>query len=116
MATLAKFSNHILCFQDSIGWAAGIGMLAIALAVSLTMFLIGIKRYRKQGPLGSPLTTVAQVLVAAARKWRVAEKCGSYSVYHADVLHAVGQPMTRTLTHTNQLRFVCLSIQMGALM
>uniref|UniRef100_A0A7N2LCX3 Uncharacterized protein n=1 Tax=Quercus lobata TaxID=97700 RepID=A0A7N2LCX3_QUELO len=94
----------VIYVEDSIGWAAGIGMLAIALAVSLTMFLIGIKRYRKQGPLGSPLTTVAQVLVAAARKWRVAEKCGSYSVYHADVLHAVGRPKTRTLTHTNQLR------------
>nr|POE86753.1 protein nrt1/ ptr family 5.4 [Quercus suber] len=93
----------VIYVEDTIGWAAGIGMLAIALAVSLTMFLIGIKRYRKQGPLGSPLTTVAQVLVAAARKWRVAE-CGSYNVYHADVLHAVGQPKTRTLTHTNQLR------------
>ncbi|KAK7837727.1 protein nrt1/ ptr family 5.4, partial [Quercus suber] len=64
--------------HDTIGWAAGIGMLAIALSVSLTMFLIGIKRYRKQGPLGSPLTTVAKVLVAAARKWRVAE-CGCYN-------------------------------------
>ncbi|KAK7859604.1 protein nrt1/ ptr family 5.4 [Quercus suber] len=42
------------------------------------MFLIGIKRYRKQGPLGSPLTTVAKALLAAARKWRVAE-CGSYN-------------------------------------
>ncbi|KAM4072643.1 hypothetical protein ACB094_11G153500 [Castanea mollissima] len=82
----------VIYVEDNIGWATGIGMLAIALAVSLTMFLIGIKRY------------LAQVLVAAARKWHVAEKCGSYSVYHGDVLHAVGQPKTRTLTHTNQLR------------
>ncbi|KAM3685856.1 hypothetical protein ACJW31_11G150500 [Castanea mollissima] len=82
----------VIYVEDNIGWATGIGMLAIALAVSLTMFLIGIKRY------------LAQVLVAAARKWHVAEKCGSYSVYHVDVLHAVGQPKTRTLTHTNQLR------------
>ncbi|KAM3733672.1 hypothetical protein ACB098_11G154300 [Castanea mollissima] len=66
LGIVAGSSSAILAIyvEDNIGWATGIGMLAIALAVSLTMFLIGIKRYRKQ----------------------------------------VGQPKTRTLTHTNQLR------------
>ena len=57
-------------------------MLAIAMAVALITFVLGIKRYRKQGPLGSPLTTVAQVLVAAVRKWHVKDKFDNCSVYH----------------------------------
>ncbi|KAL4600665.1 hypothetical protein ACB092_11G214600 [Castanea dentata] len=90
--------------EDNVGWTAGIGMLAIAMAVALITFLLGIKRYRKQGPLGSPLTTVAQVLVAAVRKWRTKQKFDNCSVYHGDGLLAPGQPKTQTLAHTNQLR------------
>ncbi|KAL0007149.1 hypothetical protein SO802_008651 [Lithocarpus litseifolius] len=90
--------------EDNVGWTAGIGMLAIAMAVALITFLLGIKRYRKQGPLGSPLTTVAQVLVAAVRKWRVKQKFDNCSVYRGDGLLAPGQPKTQTLAHTNQLR------------
>ncbi|KAF3971555.1 hypothetical protein CMV_004861 [Castanea mollissima] len=90
--------------EDNVGWTAGIGMLAIAMAVALITFLLGIKRYRKQGPLGSPLTTVAQVLVAAVRKWRMKQKFDNCSVYHGDGLLAPGQPKTQTLAHTNQLR------------
>ncbi|XP_030966403.1 protein NRT1/ PTR FAMILY 5.4-like [Quercus lobata] len=90
--------------EDNVGWTAGIGMLAIAMAVALITFLLGIKRYRKQGPIGSPLTTVAQVLVAAVRKWRVKQKFDNCSVCHGDGLLAPGQPKTQTLAHTNQLR------------
>nr|POE45166.1 protein nrt1/ ptr family 5.4 [Quercus suber] len=90
--------------EDNVGWTAGIGMLAIAMAVALITLLLGIKRYRKQGPLGSPLTTVAQVLVAAVRKWRVKDKFDNCSVYHGDGLLAPDQPKTQTLAHTNQLR------------
>ncbi|KAK4592233.1 hypothetical protein RGQ29_016663 [Quercus rubra] len=90
--------------EDNVGWTAGIGMLAIAMAVALITFVLGIKRYRKQGPLGSPLTTVAQVLVAAVRKWHVKDKFDNCSVYHGDGLLAPGQPKTQTLAHTNQLR------------
>ena len=83
-------------------------MLAIAMAVALITFLLGIKRYRKQGPIGSPLTTVAQVLVAAVRKWRVKQKFDNCSVYQGDGLLVPGQPKAQTLAHTNQLRYVSL--------
>ena len=83
-------------------------MLAVAMAVALILLLLGIKRYRKQVPLGSPITTVAQVLVAAARKWRVDKKRDSGGDYCEDELLTPGQPKTWTLIHTNQLRYVSL--------
>lgn len=41
------------------------------LVAAIVLFLSGVGRYRKQVPIGSPFTVMAQVLVAAVRKWRV---------------------------------------------
>ncbi|KAE8038395.1 hypothetical protein FH972_010914 [Carpinus fangiana] len=96
--------------EDNVGWGVGFGILLAALAVSLAIFLLGIKRYRKQGPLGSPLTTVVQVLVAAARKWRVNETRDGCGVYHGDDekdgSNRAGQSKARTMARTNQLRYL----------
>ncbi|KAE8038394.1 hypothetical protein FH972_010913 [Carpinus fangiana] len=97
----------VIYLEDNVGWAVGFGILVAAMSVSLVIFLLGIKRYRKQGPLGSPLTTLAQVLVAAARKWRVNEMrdcCGVYRGEERDGSNRAGQSMARTLARTNQLR------------
>ncbi|XP_040991295.1 protein NRT1/ PTR FAMILY 5.4-like isoform X3 [Juglans microcarpa x Juglans regia] len=99
----------VIYVQENIGWAVGFGMLAIALTVSLAIFLLGMRRYRKQGPLGSPLTTVARVLVAAMRKWRVNETRDGCGVYHGDESdgsHVAGQLKARTLARTDQVRFL----------
>lgn len=77
--------------------------------VSLAIFLLGMKRYRKHGPLGSPLTSVAQVLVAAARKWRVNETrdgCGAFHGDERDGPNRAGNSKARTMARTNQLRYV----------
>ena len=81
------------------------------MSVSLAIFFLGIKRYRKQGPLGSPLTTLAQVLVAVARKWRVNEMHDGYGVYRGDERdgsNRTGQSKARTMARTNQLRYVSI--------
>ncbi|KAG8501849.1 hypothetical protein CXB51_004121 [Gossypium anomalum] len=46
----------VIYLQDNVSWAAGFGVLAGSLAVALALFLIGMKRYRKQRPTGSPFT------------------------------------------------------------
>ncbi|KAJ6702458.1 PROTEIN NRT1/ PTR FAMILY 5.4 [Salix koriyanagi] len=95
----------VIYIQDNLGWTAGIGILAGALGVALFIFLTGIKRYRKQSPVGSPFTMVAQVFVAATRKRRVVRTrqgcCICYETGGADI---EGQPRKRTLAATDQFR------------
>ena len=50
------------------GWAAAFGALALAMGASNALFFAGTPLYRHKAPGGSPLTRVAQVLVAAFRK------------------------------------------------
>ncbi|KAG6679900.1 hypothetical protein I3842_13G013200 [Carya illinoinensis] len=99
---------------EDISWAVGFGALAAAMAWSLLVFLLGLKRYRKQGPLGSPFTTVAQVLMAAACKWRVEQTTGVLGVCcdpeRPGWIHMKdGRRQTKgrtTLVHSNQLRLL----------
>lgn len=83
-------------------------MLAGVLAASLALFLMGIKRYRKQSPTGSPFTRMLQVFVAAARKWRVSEIRGGRICYedHDGSSQCPDQTRGRDLVRTNKLRYV----------
>ncbi|KAI3931656.1 hypothetical protein MKW92_015649 [Papaver armeniacum] len=58
----------IVYIQMQHGWGSAFGSLAIAMGVSNAVFFIGTPLYRHRLPGGSPLTRVAQVLVAAFRK------------------------------------------------
>ena len=82
-------------------------MLTGALGVALFIFLAGIKRYRKQAPVKSPFTMVAQVFVAAMRKRRVIETQQGLGIcYDAGGTDVEGQPgNSRTLAATNQYRY-----------
>ncbi|GMI73250.1 hypothetical protein like AT3G54450 [Hibiscus trionum] len=99
----------VIYLQDNVSWAAGFGVLAASLAVALALFLIGMKRYRKQRPTGSPFTNVAQVFVAAARKWRLTETRGGKGICYEDdrgQSHIGGQTMVHKLVRTTQFRFL----------
>ncbi|XP_074320218.1 protein NRT1/ PTR FAMILY 6.1 [Silene latifolia] len=58
----------IVYIQMQHGWAAAFGSLAIGMAISNALFFIGTPIYRHRLPGGSPLTRIAQVLIAAFRK------------------------------------------------
>ncbi|MCL7043970.1 hypothetical protein MKW94_001844 [Papaver nudicaule] len=60
----------IVYIQMQHGWGAAFGSLAAAMGVSNALFFIGTPLYRHRLPGGSPLTRVAQVLVASFRKRR----------------------------------------------
>ncbi|VAH72672.1 unnamed protein product [Triticum turgidum subsp. durum] len=58
----------VVYIQMHRGWAAAFGALALAMGASNALFFAGTPLYRHKAPGGSPLTRVAQVLVAAFRK------------------------------------------------
>lgn len=58
----------VVYIQIKHGWGAAFGSLAIAMGLSNMLFFAGTPLYRHRLPGGSPLTRVAQVLVAAFRK------------------------------------------------
>ncbi|KAF4393456.1 hypothetical protein F8388_023260 [Cannabis sativa] len=100
----------VIYIQDNISWTLGFGILAAVLAAALGLFLLGTRRYRNRVAAGSPLTTVARVLVAAARKWRVGETRGIY-YGNDDVVVVVGPEIdgqlgAPLLTPTNKFRFL----------
>ncbi|XP_052205990.1 protein NRT1/ PTR FAMILY 6.1 [Diospyros lotus] len=58
----------VVYIQMEHGWGSAFGALAIAMGISNMVFFLGTPLYRHRLPGGSPLTRVAQVLVAAFRK------------------------------------------------
>eukprot|EP00262_Sarcandra_glabra_P022014 TRINITY_DN9535_c0_g1_i1.p1 TRINITY_DN9535_c0_g1~~TRINITY_DN9535_c0_g1_i1.p1 ORF type:complete len:640 (+),score=54.94 TRINITY_DN9535_c0_g1_i1:338-2257(+) len=58
----------VVYIQMEHGWGSAFGSLAIAMGISNMVFFLGTPLYRHRLPGGSPLTRVAQVLVAAFRK------------------------------------------------
>ncbi|KAK6160488.1 hypothetical protein DH2020_003869 [Rehmannia glutinosa] len=58
----------VVYIQIKHGWGSAFGSLAIAMGMSNLVFFLGTPLYRHRMPGGSPLTRVAQVLVAAFRK------------------------------------------------
>ncbi|XP_057731085.1 protein NRT1/ PTR FAMILY 5.4-like [Arachis stenosperma] len=92
----------VIYLQDNVGWGVGLGVLVGVLAIALALFLLGINRYRKESPQGSPFTTMAQVFVAAVRKWRVKDKSG-----HTDYYYGEDEEVHNQL-HDHQLKFHAL--------
>ncbi|KAL3497709.1 hypothetical protein ACH5RR_040441 [Cinchona calisaya] len=66
------FSNTILgYFEDQGMWALGFWLSTASALAALVLFLAGTARYRHFRPSGNPASRLAQVVVAAVRKWRV---------------------------------------------
>ncbi|GAB4831739.1 hypothetical protein Ancab_005751 [Ancistrocladus abbreviatus] len=92
----------VLFVQSYIGWAVGFAIPAAGMAVALALFLIGIRFYRRQGPLGSPFTRVAQVFVAAVRKRRLEGERFGICFENGDK----GRLKLQNLARTNKFRFL----------
>ncbi|XP_062110820.1 protein NRT1/ PTR FAMILY 6.1 [Humulus lupulus] len=68
----------VVYIQIKHGWGAAFGSLAAAMGLSNLVFFLGTPMYRHRLPGGSPLTRVAQVLVAAFRKRNAAFSSGDF--------------------------------------
>lgn len=68
----------VVYIQMEHGWGSAFGSLAIAMGMSNVLFFLGTPLYRHRLPGGSPLTRVAQVLVAAFRKRKASFDSGEF--------------------------------------
>ncbi|XXG42215.1 hypothetical protein AAC387_Pa01g2542 [Persea americana] len=55
----------VVWIEDNKGWQWGFGISTATILLSMPLFLAGASTYRNKIPKGSPLTTIAKVLIAA---------------------------------------------------
>lgn len=97
-------SSVLVWIQMNVGWSWGFGIPVVAMAIAVVCFFFGSALYRFQKPGGSPLTRIAQVLVASIRKGNVkvpADKSLLHGTCDAES-HIKG---SRKLEHTEKFRY-----------
>ncbi|XP_025820421.1 protein NRT1/ PTR FAMILY 6.3-like isoform X2 [Panicum hallii] len=100
--------------QDNLGRPWGYGACAAAIAAGLVVFLAGTRRYRFKKLVGSPLTQIAAVVVAAWHKRRLELPADPAMLYDIDIgkVAAAEEGSTKKtkrkerLPHTEQFRFL----------
>ncbi|XP_051212595.1 protein NRT1/ PTR FAMILY 3.1-like [Lolium perenne] len=95
----------VVYIQENVGWGWGFGIPAIAMFVSILVFVVGYPLYVRLRPGGSPFTRVAQV-VAAAYKKRAAPLPEDPGMLYQDKELDALISTNGSLLHTNQLTFL----------
>ncbi|KAG8389073.1 hypothetical protein BUALT_Bualt02G0191300 [Buddleja alternifolia] len=97
------FSNTILVYYEDTGkWTLGFWVATGSAVLALIGFLLGAPGYRYIKPCGNPVPRVAQVFVAAVKKWN-AKLTEGEALYELEQSAIKG---TRKIYHTDQ--FECL--------
>lgn len=94
----------LVWIQITMGWSWGYGIPAVISAVATGAYLIGTPLYRNQKPTGSPLTRVAQVIIAAIRKWNAKLPNDDDLLYEIDDKEYLDPAQSR-LPHSNDFRY-----------
>ncbi|MED6143087.1 hypothetical protein PIB30_003365 [Stylosanthes scabra] len=97
----------VVYVQMKHGWGSAFGCLAIAMGLSNMLFFVGTPLYRHRVPGGSPLTRVAQVLIAAFTKRNVPFGIsGAFlGLYEVPGTHSAIKG-SRKIPHTDEFRFL----------
>lgn len=100
------FAVTVLVYiQDNVGRGLGYGIPAGSMVVCVLLFLVCSNIYRYRRPAGSPVTHIAQVLVAAWRNRKQSLPSDPSLLNENRYGDAMGQG-TQRISHTNQL--LCL--------
>ncbi|KAM0878223.1 hypothetical protein ACQ4PT_035022 [Festuca glaucescens] len=94
----------VVYIQENVGWGWGFGIPAIAMFVSILVFVVGYPLYVRLKPGGSPFTRLAQVVAAAYKKRAATVPEDPGMLYQDKDLDALISTNGRLL-HTNQLTF-----------
>ncbi|GFZ02245.1 major facilitator superfamily protein [Actinidia rufa] len=92
----------IVYVQDHMSWAAADVVLTTMMAGSTVVFCTGRSFYRYRKPMGSPLTPMLHVLVAAIRKRELTYPSNTAELYEVSKTENHG----RLLCHTHKLKFL----------
>ncbi|XP_040250223.1 protein NRT1/ PTR FAMILY 2.11-like isoform X2 [Aegilops tauschii subsp. strangulata] len=92
----------IIYLQSNVNWALGLAVPAVLMGISCVVFFMGTRLYVRVRPEGSPLTSFAQVLVAATRKRHLRRARGVAELF--DLPHR--SKLVSKLAYTDQ--FTCL--------
>ncbi|PON33134.1 Proton-dependent oligopeptide transporter [Parasponia andersonii] len=100
------FSNTVLVWlQDNVGWTLGYAVPTLGLAISIGIFLCGTHFYRHKVPNGSSFIKMAQVILAATRKWNVPLPRDPKELYELD-LEVYEEKRYYKIESTPTLRFL----------
>jgi dipeptide/tripeptide permease len=92
----------VVYIQENVGWGWGFGIPAIAMFLSIVVFMLGYPLYIRLKPGGSPFTRLAQVVAAAFKKRNTELPDDPRLLYQDKELDALISTNGRLL-HTNQL-------------
>ncbi|KAL2901762.1 Protein NRT1/ PTR FAMILY 6.3 [Bienertia sinuspersici] len=96
----------LVYIEDNMGRQWGYGICACAIVVCVIVFLYGTKRYRFKKLVGSPLTEIAAVVVAAWRKRNVELPTDSSQLFNIDEVAETSFKKKQKLPHSKQFRFL----------
>ena len=95
----------LVYIQDNVGRGWGYGICAFAIVLGLAVFLSGTRRYRYKKLVGSPLTQIAAVLVAAWRNRRQELPADPSKLYDLDdIPDGSKKKMKQRFPHSEQFR------------
>ena len=99
----------LVYIQDNLGRRWGYGICACAIVAGLVLFLAGTRKYRFKKLVGSPLTQIATVFVAAWKKRNLELPADTSFLFDIDDAEAEGQKKKKLkLPHSKQFRLVLL--------
>ncbi|PON70610.1 Proton-dependent oligopeptide transporter [Parasponia andersonii] len=90
--------------QENVSWGLGFGIPAAAMAIAVISFFSGTRLYRNQKPGDSALTRIAQVVVAAFRKYQIEVPADKALLYETAAAES-NIKGSRKLDHTDDFRF-----------
>ncbi|TXG51125.1 hypothetical protein EZV62_023649 [Acer yangbiense] len=96
----------LVYIQDNLGREWGYGICACAIVGALVVYLSGTRRYRFKKLVGSPLTQIATVFVAAWRKRHLELPSDPSMLFNVDDIPDQGKKMKQRLPHSKELRFL----------
>ncbi|KAL2490034.1 Protein NRT1/PTR FAMILY 6.3 [Forsythia ovata] len=98
----------LVYIQDNLGREWGYGICACAIVVGIAVFLAGTRRYRFKKLVGSPLTQIASVFVAAWRKRRLDPPSDPSLLFNVDDIdiEVNSKKKKQKLPHSKEFRFL----------